>query len=119
MSVLLTSGRVAATLVGPSDTVQGQYPPPASTPCTFTLTLVDASGTVPIKPTDFTILDEEGNLYHPEVSAGAGPAPAEVPAGGQLTLRMNDVLPTGSGQFRWAAGGGAPIATWDFDVEID
>jgi hypothetical protein len=119
MTVVLTAGRVTATLVGPSDTTQGQYPPPATTPCTFILTLVDASGTVPINPGDFTILDELGNLHHPQVSAGGVPAPPEVPAGGQLTLRLQDVLPTGDGQFRWAANGGAPVATWDFTVEID
>jgi hypothetical protein len=123
MSVVLRAGRVTATLVGPSDTVQGQYPPPATTPCTFTLTLVDASGTVPINPGDFTIIDEQGNVHYPQVSAGAGagvtPPPAEAPAGGQITVLIRGVLPTGNGQVRWTGGGAAAIATWDFSVEID
>jgi len=120
MAVILPSGRVTATLVGP-DVVQGQYPPPPTTPCTFTLTLAGASGTIPIKPGDFTIVDEQGNVHDPQVSAGAGvtPPPAVAPAAGQLTLIIRDVLPIGNGQLRWAAGGSAPIASWDFSVEID
>jgi hypothetical protein len=120
MAVILPSGRVTATLVGP-DVVQGQYPPPPTTPCTFTLTLAGAIGTVPIKPGDFTIVDEQGILHYPQVSAGAGvtPPPAVAPVGGQLSVVIRDVLPTGNGQLRWTAGGAVPIATWDFTVEID
>jgi hypothetical protein len=118
-TVVLSSGRVTATLVGPDVTTQGQYPPPQSTPCTFVLTLTNAGGAVPINPADFTIVDQVGHLYHPQVSRDGAAPPAAVPAGGPITLHLNAVLPTGSGQFRWAAAAGAPIASWDFSVEID
>jgi hypothetical protein len=119
ISVIVPTGRVAATLVGPDDTIQGHYPPPETTPCTFHLTLADGTGTVPIAPADFTILDEEGNVYHPQVDSDGTPPPAAVPPSGQIALRITSVLPTGSGQLRWTAGAAAPIASWDYSVEID
>jgi hypothetical protein len=119
MTVIASGGQVSATMVGPDDTIQGQYPPPETTPCTFILTLTDVKGMVPINAADFTILDEEGNLYHPQVSRDGDLPPATVPVGGQLILHIQDVLPTGSGQLRWAAGAAAPVALWDYSVEID
>jgi hypothetical protein len=118
ITVVVTRGRVAATLVGP-DTVQGQYPPPETTPCTFHLTLAEATGTVPIAAADFTILDEEGNIYHPQVDSDGAPPPLAVPSTGQVALRISSILPTGSGQLRWTAGAATPIASWDYSVEID
>ncbi len=117
--VIVSTGRVAATLVGPDDTIQGQYPPPETTPCTFHLTLADASGTVPIAPGDFTILDEEGNVYHPQVDSDGAAPPAAVSTSGPVALRITSVLPTGSGQLRWTAGAATPVASWDYTVEID
>jgi hypothetical protein len=119
MAVMASRGRVSATMVGPDDTIQGQYPPPKTTPCTFVLTLTNAQGTVPINPADFTILDEEGNLYHPKVSMAGGPPPSTAPINSQVILNIKEVLPTGSGQLRWAAGAAAPVALWDYSVEID
>lgn len=119
MSVVLAAGRVTATAVGPAGTTQGRYPVPATTPCTFVLTFRDATGSVPIHPGDFTIIDEQGSLHHPRLRLDAAPVPTEVSAGAPVTLLLDDVLPSGSGQLRWAADGRAPIASWDFSVEID
>ncbi len=119
IKVKVPEGQVMATMVGPSDTTEGRYPPPETTPCTFILTLADASGAVPINPADFTILDEDGNVYHPEVAVDGAPPPAAVRAGNPVGLRITDVLPTGSGELRWAAGSGTAIASWDYSVEID
>jgi hypothetical protein len=119
MSVILAAGRVTVTAVGPGGTTQGHYPVPATTPCTFVLTFLDATGSVPIQPGDFTILDELGHLHHPRLSVDGAPAPTAIPAGAPVNLLIDDVLPSGSGQLRWAADGRDPIASWDFSVEID
>jgi hypothetical protein len=119
MSVVLPNGRALATVVGPYDTTQGQYPPPETTPCTFILTLDQVSGTVPIEPADFTLVDELGHLYHPTVTLDGAPLPTTAPGGRVLTVKASHVMPTGSGMIRWAPGGGEPIASWDFSIEVD
>lgn len=120
VAVRLPHGRLQATAVGPVVPEDGAFPVPATSPCTFTVTLAKASGTVPLRAAAFTVLDERGNLHHPQVSLrGGGTLPAAIPPGGRVVLRVHDVLPTGNGQLRWSPGGGKPVVSWDFDVEID
>lgn len=119
MSVILAAGQVNVTVVGPDGTTQGRYPVPATTPCAFVVTFDDAAGSVPINPADFTIVDEMGNVHHPQLSIDGTSPPTHVPAGQPVNLRIDEVLPTGGGQLRWSAGGPAAIASWDFSVEID
>jgi hypothetical protein len=120
VSVHLAAGQVMATAVGPQVPEEGQFPVPATTPCTFVITFTQGSGAVPLNPAAFSILDELGHLHYPHVSRpGGGSVPADLPPGRMVTLTVKDVLPTGNGQLRWAPAGGAPIVSWDFDVEID
>jgi hypothetical protein len=120
VSVHLARGRVLVTAVGPAVPEEGRFPVPATSPCTFTVTFTRASGLVPVRPAAFTILDELGHLHHPQVTIrnGASP-PAALTPGQTVSLTVKAVLPTGSGQLRWAPGGTRPIVSWDFDVEID
>jgi hypothetical protein len=118
--VQLGRGQALATAVGPGVPEEGAFPVPASISCTFTITFASVSGTIPLSPAAFTILDELGHLHHPQVAAhDGGPVPADATAGKPLTLTITAVLPTGSGQLRWAPQGGRPVVSWDFDVEID
>jgi hypothetical protein len=118
--VRLARGQALATAVGPAVPEEGAFPVPASISCTFTITFASVSGTIPLSPAAFTILDELGHLHHPLVAAhGGGPVPADATAGKTLTLTVTAVLPTGSGTLRWAPTGGSPVVSWDFDVEID
>jgi len=120
VEVVMPQGRVMATAVGPAVTSQGQSPPPPVTGCTFTVTLTQASGVVSISSGAFTIVDEQSQLHHPRVTTQDGaPPPAQVHPGQTVTLNVSEVLPTGNGQLRWAPQGGAPIVSWDFDVEVD
>jgi hypothetical protein len=120
VSVGLAGGRVLATAVGPMVPEEGRFPVPATTPCTFTVTLRGLSGRVALRAAAFTILDELGRLHRPVVTGrSGGPPPAWVAPGQTVTLRVRDVLPTGGGRLRWAPEGPAPIVSWDFDVEID
>jgi hypothetical protein len=117
--VVLPGGQLRVTAVGPAVPEEGQFPVPATTPCTFTITLVGGSGTVPLRAAAFTIRDEQGQLHHPRVTGPGGrPAPAVAP-GDTVTLTVKAVLPTGNGQLQWAPQGGKPVVSWDFDVEID
>lgn len=119
VSVRLAHARVLATAVGPAVPHEGQFPVPASTPCTFTITFTAASGAVPLNAKAFTIIDEYGHLHHLRVTATGGSPPPHIVPGRTVSLTATDVLPTGSGRLRWAPHRAAPIVSWDFDVEID
>ncbi|HEV2242319.1 MAG TPA: hypothetical protein VGR98_14855 [Streptosporangiaceae bacterium] len=120
VSVHLRRGQVLATAVGPAVPAEGQFPLPSTSPCSFTVTLGRAAGMIPIRPADFTIIDELGRLHHPRVTApGGGPPPEEAAPGRTVTLIVRDVLPVGSGTLRWSPGTARPVVSWDFDVEID
>lgn len=120
VTVRLTHARLLATAVGPVVPEEGKFPVPKTSPCSFTVTLSAASQRVPLAAKQFTILDELSHLHHPHVHAlGGGTAPKWLLPGQTVSLKVNDVLPTGGGQLRWAPEGVRPIVSWDFDVEID
>jgi hypothetical protein len=116
----LAHGQVDTTVVGPEVPEEGKLPVPATTPCSFTVTMTRVSGNVPLRASDFTILAENSRLYHPRVSGPHGrPAPSVVKPGQTVMLTIKAALPTGGGQVRWKPAAGPPISSWDFDVEID
>jgi hypothetical protein len=116
----LVHGQVDATIVGPQVPEEGKFPVPATSPCTFMVTLTRVNGYVSLHARDFTILAENSHLYHPRVSGPhGGPVPRVVKPGQTVMLVIKAVLPTGGGQVRWAPQRGRPLSSWDFDVEID
>lgn len=120
VSVRLARGRVLATAVGPQIPEEGKVPVPPTSPCSFVVTLARGSRDVPLSTRAFTIVDELGRLHRPHVTMlGGGRPPRRLPAGKTVSLKISDVLPTGSGTLNWAPVGRKPIASWDFDVEID
>ena len=120
VAVDLPGGHVLATVAGPEVPEEGHFPVPATTPCTFILTLASASGTVPLRAADFTFVDDHGGIHHPQVSAlHGGVVPTSAPPGRTVSLKLYDVLPTGDGGLEWAPGGGRPPVGWDYTVEID
>ena len=82
VAVHLGGGSVLATAVGPAVPSEGRFPVPATSPCTFTLTLHAAVGHVPLRAATFTILDELGRIHHPVVRSAAGGAPPAAVAPG-------------------------------------
>lgn len=120
VAVHLPSGRATVTAVGPDVPEEGAFPVPVTSPCRFAVTLAAVHGSIPIDFRAFSFLSEHGRPYRARVTLpGGGRAPGRVAAGRPVTLSLNAVLPTGNGQLRWAPLGGRPIASWDFDVEID
>ena len=120
VSVLLAHGRALATAVGPAVPQPRLLGGPASTPCTFTITLTATSGAVPLRGAALAIEDERGVIHHPSVSAADGGAlPSEVTPARPVVLTLKTVLPVGGGRITWAPTGSAPVVSWDFDVEVD
>lgn len=116
----LAHGQVDTTVVGPVVPEEGKFPVPPTSPCSFTITLTHVTGNVPLSAGAFTILAENGRLYRPRVlGPHGGPVPRDVKPGHPVLLTVKAVLPTGGGQVRWTPETGAPIGSWDFDVEID
>jgi hypothetical protein len=120
VAVHLPGGRAMVTAVGPQVPEEGAVPVPATSPCRFALTLAAVHGSVPIDSHTFSFLSEHGQLHRARVTLrGGGRPPSRVSAGHPVTVSLSAVLPTGNGQLRWAPLGGRPVASWDFDVEID
>lgn len=113
-----------ATAVGPEVPEEGRFPVPATTPCTFTVTLTYAAGAVVLTGAAFSIVDEHGRLHHPRVTAQH---PEAVPArmrAGQTVAGQTVVLrytPFSRRETGSCAGlpPGTPIVSWDFGIEID
>ena len=116
--VVTPNGTVMATVVGPNVPEEGQFPVPSTTPCTFIITLDRTTGDVRIDLGAFSVVDEQSRTHTLSLTAGTPAPPAVVPAKGTATFQLTAVLPTGGGELSWAPAG-KPIASWDFDVEID
>ena len=120
VAVRSRSARVLATVIGPAVPRASSLAAPASTPCTFTVKLHATSGNLPLSPSAFAIVDELGHVQHPLISGAGGSAlPARLMPGRTITLSARAVLPVGAGQMTFSPDGGAPIVSWDFDVELD
>jgi len=118
MKVVTSLGTVMASVVGPSVPQQGQFPVPSDSPCTFVVTLARATGDVTVDLGNFSVRDEQGHTHALSVAPGTPPPPSVVPVDGRSSFYLTAVLPTGAGELTWAPGG-KPIASWDFDVELD
>jgi hypothetical protein len=117
---------VLATIVGPSipegvaEQAQRGDDGSQTAPCTFTATFTSASGSVPLDPSAFAILNERGQIHHLLVTAADGGAPpAQVAPGQKVTLTMKATLPEGEGALRWAPNGARVLAGWVYGLELD
>ena len=116
----LPRGHALVTTVGPAVPQSGVVPVPQTSPCTFTVTIAQTAGTVPVAASAFTITDQFGRQHHPLVTMqGATKLPSRAESGHPLTLTVYDILPTGSGTLHWAPNGPQPVVSWDFNVEVD
>ena len=114
--VTLPGGTALATAVrAPPSPEEGQFPVPATTACTFTVTLAPRGGSLPLSASAFSITDEEGHVHQPVVTAlGEGAPPARLDGTHPVTLTISSVLPTGNGTLHWAPTGHKAVVSWDF-----
>lgn len=126
VAVHLAGGSVLATVVGPAvperiaERAEDGQDDDETAPCTFTATFASASGDVPLRAGDFTILDERGRSHPLRVRmADGGPLPARIVPGHPLTLTMKATLPEGEGALRWAPNGPKVLAGWVYGLELD
>ncbi|MFZ0091673.1 MAG: hypothetical protein WAL63_19375 [Solirubrobacteraceae bacterium] len=118
--VELAAGATMMTSVGPQVPEEGQFPVPQTTPCRFVVTFAAVHGSIPLSRRAFSFLSEHGHGTAARVALrGGGRLPSRITSGAPVTLSVSARLPTGNGELRWAPDGTAPVASWDFDVEID
>jgi hypothetical protein len=127
MDVTMPSGEATITAVGP--TFPAWVPAAAQSghlnegnpvPASFTVTVIAAHGTVPLRASAFSILTAEGQLVHPALTvAGGKPAPAVLKAGQHLNLTLKTSLTEGDGSVRWAPIGSRVLAGWLYQLELD
>ncbi len=112
------SGRGRATAIGPAVAQRGLSPTETSVRSTFTVTLAAQSGSLPVNPAAFSIVDEQGQVHQPSVTTTDGArVPTQLAAGHSVTLSLTTVLPVGGGRISWTPQGSRPMVAWDFDVE--
>jgi hypothetical protein len=123
----LTAGSGYVTAVGPSvpNWVQnyahsGHWTSASLAPSTFTVTLAQPKGAIPLRAADFSILTSAGQIVHPAVTlSGGGALPARVHAGKPLSLTLNAKLPEGEGALRWGPGGKRVLVARMYTLELD
>lgn len=116
--VELPTGQALATVTGPHVPPFVTPPPPAVT-ATFDVSLVNVSGHVPVRTTDFTITDQLGRTFHPTLVAREAAPPGTVSAGRAARFQLTAAMPTGEGRIFWAPTRSHALVGWDFIVEND
>ncbi|HEY7007958.1 MAG TPA: hypothetical protein VH395_03400 [Jatrophihabitantaceae bacterium] len=114
--VVTGGGSVLATVAGPQLARSGT--PAETVTCTWTVTLAQARGRVPIDVADFAAIDEAGRLTQPHLAAGSPAPPDSIAAAQRVRFELSARMPVGEGVVRWAPGGQV-VASWDFVAETD
>jgi hypothetical protein len=116
----LPDGRsVSITVAGPETPGEGLPFQAGADTATWTVTLRDASGTIPIRTRAFSAIDSFGKVYRLNLVPGQPRPPAAVHPGQSVSFELRNVMRVGEGDLRWAPADNDLLATWDFVVEND
>jgi len=111
--------RVFVTVSGPVVPGEGlPYQPPGTT-CTWTVTMRNATGDIPLSVADFHAVDHLGSVLDPKLAPGEPRLPSVLHPGEALTFRLRAYELTGEGVMQWAPDHEHVVATWDYEVEND
>jgi hypothetical protein len=106
--------------------VQGPVVPgeglPVQTPattCTWTVTMSQATATVPVSLVDFNSVDHLGHIYQLTAVEGQPAPPTAVAPGQTVRFQLRAYEAVGEGIMRWAPDRQHIVAMWDYEVEND
>lgn len=85
---------------------------------TWTVTVHDATGTIPLSIKQFNVQDESGAYHWAKPVAGSS-IPAQISKGQKVTFKIHAVASAGEGMVRWAPDGTHVVALWDYIAELD
>jgi hypothetical protein len=94
------------------------YQPPDTT-CTWTVTMSDATGPVPMSLADFNSIDHLGQIYHLTFVQGEPVPPPTLMPGQKISFELRAYEAVGEGLMRWAPVHQKIVAMWDYEVEND
>lgn len=110
---------VVVVVSGPEVPGEGLPYQTSFTTCTWTVTLSQATGRVPVSVADFDSIDDRGDVYKPALVGGQPNPPAFLRPSERVSFELRAYEAVGEGLMRWAPIGNRIVARWDFVVEND
>jgi hypothetical protein len=111
--------RAQITVSGPVVPGVGLPHPPDATTCTWTVTVHDGRGDVPLKLADFHAVDNLGRALLVNLVPGEHAPPALLHQGQSATFRIRAYETVGQGLMQWAPDHRHVVGEWDYEVEVD
>jgi hypothetical protein len=110
---------VSITVAGPETPGEGLPFQAGADTATWTVTLRNATGRIPIRTRAFSAIDSFGKVYRLNLVPGQPRPPAVLRPGRSVSFELRNVMRVGEGDMRWAPQDNDLLATWDFVVEND
>lgn len=121
LPVQVKTGRfsVLVDVAGPIVPGEGLPYQPDSTTCTWTVTIKNATGDVPLRIADFHAVDHLGTVLQPKLAPGQSSLPSLIHPGQVVRFRIRAYELVGEGDMQWAPDHEHVVANWDYEVEND
>ena len=110
---------VRITVSGPVVPGEGLAQQQQATTCTWTVTMDQATGDVPVSLADFHSIDHLGSVFLLGLVPGEHAPPPVLHPGQTLTFRLRAYELVGEGQMQWAPDHKHVVAIFDYEVEND
>jgi hypothetical protein len=119
VKVETTNFDVLVVVSGPVVPGEGLPAQPDATTCTWTVTMKDATGDVPVSIADFHSIDHLGSVFLMGLVPGEHALPAVLHPHRILTFQLRSYELVGEGIMQWAPDHHHVVADWDYTVEND
>jgi hypothetical protein len=110
---------VLVVVSGPIVPGEGLPVQPDATTCTWTVTMKDATGDVPVSIADFHSIDHLGSVFLMGLVPGEHAPPPVLHPHRTLTFQLRSYELVGEGMMQWAPDHHHVVADWDYTVEND
>jgi hypothetical protein len=110
---------VRVTVSGPIVPGEGLPYQPNATTSTWTVTMKDATGDVPVSLADFHSVDHLGSVFVMGLVPGEHDPPPVLRPGQSLSFQLRAYELTGEGMMQWAPDHKHVVGDWDYTVEND
>lgn len=119
VQVETTRYNVLVVVSGPIVPGEGLPTQPDATTCTWTVTMKDATGDVPVSVADFHSIDHLGSVFLMGLVPGEHAPPAVLQPHRTITFQLRSYELVGEGMMQWAPDHRHVVADWDYTVEND
>jgi hypothetical protein len=119
VQVETTRFNVLVVVSGPIVPGEGLPTQPDATTCTWTVTMKDATGDVPVSIADFHSIDHLGSVFLMGLVPGEHAPPAVLHPHRTITFQLRSYELVGEGMMQWAPDHHHVVADWDYTVEND